>query len=121
MGTYDPMCPETDARVTFKQERVQHWIGVGAQPSEKVAVLIKKYGVGGTHLAQQEAALARLALRKDYKPAEAPSPKKKTKAEKPAAEAKADDATKDDAKKDDAKPEDAASTDGAANAEAAKE
>ncbi len=42
LGTYDPMCPETDARVTLKSERIDYWIGVGAQPSEKVAVLIQK-------------------------------------------------------------------------------
>jgi small subunit ribosomal protein S16 len=34
---------------------------VGAQPSEKVKVLIKKYGVEGTHLEKQRAALDRLA------------------------------------------------------------
>ena len=31
------------------------------QPSDKVQVLIKKYGAGGTHLAAQQTALARLA------------------------------------------------------------
>ncbi len=44
LGTYDPMCPETDARVTLKTDRVDYWLSVGAQPSEKVATLIKKYG-----------------------------------------------------------------------------
>ena len=68
LGTYDPMCPETDARVTLKLPRVTYWLGVGAQPSDKVAVMIKKYGVSGTHLAAQEAAIARLAKRKDYTP-----------------------------------------------------
>ena len=69
LGTYDPSVPETDARVTLKSERVDYWIGVGAQPTEKVAVLIKKYGTDGTHLDAREAALERLGKRKEYTPA----------------------------------------------------
>lgn len=61
LGTYDPMVPETDARVQLNGERVDYWIGVGAQPSEKVAVLIKKYGTGGTHLDANKAAIEKLA------------------------------------------------------------
>ena len=38
LGYYDPMCPETDARVQLKSDRVDHWLSVGAQPSEKVGV-----------------------------------------------------------------------------------
>ena len=60
LGTYDPMCSETDARAVLKSERVDYWLSVGAQPSEKVATLIKKYGTGGTHLDAQKAALERL-------------------------------------------------------------
>ncbi len=63
LGHYDPMVKETDARVTLKAERIDYWLGVGAQPSEKVKVLIKKYGTGGTHLQQQQAALERLSIR----------------------------------------------------------
>ena len=61
LGTYDPMVPETDARAVLNGERINYWLGVGAQPSDKVGVLIKKYGAEGTHLEQQQAALARLA------------------------------------------------------------
>jgi small subunit ribosomal protein S16 len=43
LGTYDPMVPDTDRRVTLNNERIQYWLSVGAQPSDKVAVLIKKY------------------------------------------------------------------------------
>lgn len=62
LGTYDPSVPETDARALLNGERVAYWLGVGAQPSEKVAVLIKKYGPQGTHLEQQRAARERLAM-----------------------------------------------------------
>jgi small subunit ribosomal protein S16 len=61
LGTYDPLVKETDARALLKTERVDYWLGVGAQPSEKVAVLIKKYGSSGTHADAQKAALERLA------------------------------------------------------------
>ena len=61
LGTYDPRVPETDARALLKAERVDYWLSVGAQPSENVAVLIKKYGTNGTHAAAQKAALEKLA------------------------------------------------------------
>ncbi|MGI9471743.1 MAG: 30S ribosomal protein S16 [Rubripirellula sp.] len=88
LGTYDPMCPETDARVTLKGERIDYWIGVGAQPSSKVATLIKKYGTEGTHLDAQRDAMERLSKRKDYTPAPEPAkPAKKKEEAKAEAEA----------------------------------
>ncbi|MBL6724397.1 MAG: 30S ribosomal protein S16 [Rubripirellula sp.] len=88
LGTYDPMCPETDARVSLKGDRVDYWLSVGAQPSDKVGVLIKKYGTNGSHLEARDAALDRLGKRKDYTPAPPEPAKKKEepKAEEPAAE-----------------------------------
>jgi small subunit ribosomal protein S16 len=64
LGTYDPMVPETDARAVLNGERIKYWLSVGAQPSDKVKVLIKKYGAEGTHLEQHKAALDRLAQRR---------------------------------------------------------
>ena len=84
LGFYDPMCPETDARAQLKSDRIDHWLSVGAQPSEKVAVLIKKYGTDGTHLEAQKEALERLGKRKEYTPAP-PAPPKPA-AQEPAAE-----------------------------------
>ena len=46
----------------LKVDRVQYWLGVGALPSERVKVLIKKYGPSGTHLDHQAAARERLAM-----------------------------------------------------------
>lgn len=68
LGTYDPMVKDTDARVTLKGERVEYWLSVGAQPTEKVAVLIKKYGPNGTHAEAQKAALERMAQPKQVPP-----------------------------------------------------
>ena len=42
IGHYDPMVADKAARVKIDLERVDYWVGVGAQPSDKVAVLIKK-------------------------------------------------------------------------------
>jgi len=64
IGSYDPHVPETDARCTLDTARVAYWLGVGAQPSPTVRVLIKKYGAGGTHVRQMEEARARLKLPK---------------------------------------------------------
>jgi small subunit ribosomal protein S16 len=60
LGHYDPMCKEVDARAVLNGPRIEYWISVGAQPSENVEVLIKKYGSNGTHLQQQQDALGRL-------------------------------------------------------------
>ena len=62
LGTYDPMVHETDARALLKAERIKYWLGVGAQPSDKVKVLIKKYGPTGRTSAQQATARERLSL-----------------------------------------------------------
>jgi len=64
VGYYDPMVPETDARAVLQGERIDYWLGVGALPSDKVAVLIKKYGSNGTHLEEQKAAVDRLGAKR---------------------------------------------------------
>jgi small subunit ribosomal protein S16 len=43
LGSYDPMVRNTDDRVRLKLDRVDYWRGVGALPSENVAILIEKY------------------------------------------------------------------------------
>lgn len=85
VGTYDPLVPDTDARVTLNGERVNYWLGVGAQPTEKVSTFIKKYGASGTHVAQQQAAREKLAL-----PKVVPPPGEPTYVPKPASEATAE-------------------------------
>ncbi|TVS14641.1 MAG: 30S ribosomal protein S16 [Planctomycetaceae bacterium] len=68
LGHYDPMVRETDARAVLNAERIDYWLGVGALPTEKVAVLIKKYGTNGTHLEKQREAQERLAATKPMAP-----------------------------------------------------
>jgi len=64
LGTYDPMVPETDARAILKGERIDYWLSVGAKPTPKVGVLIRKYGTDGSHLPQQTEAIERLGGRR---------------------------------------------------------
>ncbi len=94
IGTYDPHVSETDARCTLNLPRLEHWLSVGAQPSDAVRVLIKKYGPQGTRLKEMEAARARLALPKIVpdpgEPAFVPTPKAEPSAEAPAAEVPGD-------------------------------
>src|SRR5262245_19212937 len=80
LGTYDPRVHETDARALLKVDRIDYWLGVGAQPSDKVKVLIKKYGSRGTHVDAQKAALEKIAAPKVVPdpgaPASLPKPKR---------------------------------------------
>lgn len=93
LGTYDPMVPETDARAILKGERIDYWLGVGARPTPKVAVLIKKYGTEGSHLEAQTTAIEKLGGRRakaieEARSAAAAIPKPKVEEPKPAEEAK---------------------------------
>ena len=46
IGTYNPMLDHGHAdRVTLKTERVQHWLGVGALPTERVARFLGEAGL----------------------------------------------------------------------------
>ena len=89
LGHYDPMVKETDARAILNGERIDYWLGVGAQPTEKAKVLIKKYGSQGTHREQQKAALERVKASKPVAPPPPPPKPAKGKREQ-AVEAGAD-------------------------------
>ncbi len=43
LGSYDPMVKNTEERVKLRPDRVKYWLSVGALPSEKTAVLLRKY------------------------------------------------------------------------------
>jgi small subunit ribosomal protein S16 len=88
LGIYDPLVKDTDARAILKGERIAYWLSVGALPSDKVAVLIKKYGQNGTHVAAQQVALERLKTTRPQAPAPYIPPPKPPEPE-PAAEAPA--------------------------------
>ena len=41
VGTYDPM--QSPHKITFKQERYDYWVSVGAQPSDTVRSLFRRF------------------------------------------------------------------------------
>jgi small subunit ribosomal protein S16 len=46
LGTYNPMLERSHAdRVTLKDERIKHWLGVGAQPTDRVARFLGDAGI----------------------------------------------------------------------------
>ena len=45
LGHYDPMVRNTDARTVLNVSRIRYWLSVGAQPSEKVAALLRRHKV----------------------------------------------------------------------------
>lgn len=45
LGHYDPCNKDESKQVVLKPERIQYWLGVGAQPSETVAGILRKHGV----------------------------------------------------------------------------
>ena len=46
LGTYNPMLDRSHAdRVTLKAERIQHWLGVGALPTDRVARFLGEAGL----------------------------------------------------------------------------
>jgi small subunit ribosomal protein S16 len=133
IGTYDPKTePST---IKLQSERAQYWLGVGAQPTEAVAAILKLTGDIGEQasLKQPEAKADKAALfdaalkelhsappkpakkaaKKAEKKAEAdaePKPVKKAKAKKadaPAEEAPAEEAKAEEASAEEAKPDEA--------------
>ena len=45
IGTYDPLKSDNKKKVALKAERAQYWLGVGAQPTEKAAALLRQVGL----------------------------------------------------------------------------
>lgn len=46
LGTYNPLLNDNDAnRVTLVKERIEYWLGQGAQPSERVALFLGRAGI----------------------------------------------------------------------------
>ena len=44
LGYYDPFAKETATGFKIKVERLQHWLSVGAQPTEKMVAMLKRAG-----------------------------------------------------------------------------
>ncbi len=93
VGTYNPLLPKDhEERVVLKEERIRHWLSVGAKPTDRVlrfldaAGLVKRPPRNNPQKAQPgEKALARKA-EKEAKAAEAEAAEAEGEAEAPAEE-----------------------------------
>jgi small subunit ribosomal protein S16 len=46
LGTYAPLLPkDSEDRVKMNAERIQHWLGQGAQPTDRVARMLEAAGL----------------------------------------------------------------------------
>ena len=45
VGSYDPMLADDSKRVTLVTERIQHWVGVGATPTDRVLRFLDAAGI----------------------------------------------------------------------------
>ena len=89
IGSYNPMLPKDHAeRVVILEERVKHWLGVGAKPSERVARFLyeRKLGPKPEVPKQTKQHLPKAERRKEEKPGDgAAAAKPAAAAAKPAA------------------------------------
>lgn len=46
LGWFDPIAKDPDKQVSLKRDRIEYWLGQGAQPSDTVAELLKHNGIG---------------------------------------------------------------------------
>ena len=45
LGWYDPCVKEADKQLSLNRDRIEYWLGVGAQPSETVRDILKRNGI----------------------------------------------------------------------------
>ena len=96
LGTYNPMLPvEHEQRLILKEERIKHWLSVGAQPTDRVAKFFANAGYIAARAQavqtkkQQPKAKAQERLKEQQKAAEVAAEAVAVAAEAPAAEAPA--------------------------------
>ena len=46
VGSYNPLLPkESDERITLKEDRIKHWLSVGARPTDRVNRFLDEAGI----------------------------------------------------------------------------
>lgn len=45
LGHYDPFVKDSTEQVTLDADRVKHWLSMGAKPTDKVSVLLKRLNI----------------------------------------------------------------------------
>lgn len=90
LGYFNPMARGQETRLELQQERVDHWIKQGAQPSERVAHLVKLMKSGKLESAEPVAGRGEQRRQQGLETAKAAAAKAKADAEAKAAEEKAE-------------------------------
>jgi small subunit ribosomal protein S16 len=48
VGTYNPLLnADSEQRITIKKDRIEYWLGTGAQPTKRVSLFLNQLGVKG--------------------------------------------------------------------------
>jgi small subunit ribosomal protein S16 len=45
LGSFDPLFPKEEEQLQLKRERIEYWLGVGAQPTDTVRRILEKQGI----------------------------------------------------------------------------
>ncbi len=45
LGHYDPMSRNAETQTVLNVDRIRYWLSVGAQPSQKVGAILRRFGV----------------------------------------------------------------------------
>ncbi|APW63101.1 30S ribosomal protein S16 [Paludisphaera borealis] len=45
LGHYDPMSRNNETQTVLNADRIRYWLSVGAQPSDKVAALLRRFKI----------------------------------------------------------------------------
>ena len=97
LGTYNPMVPHDHAeRLVMKEERIKHWLSMGAQPTDRVARFLAQAGYIAAKVRPEQTkqgapkAKAQERLKEQEKAREAAAAAAAAAAEAPAAEASAE-------------------------------
>jgi len=136
VGTYNPMVPKDhEQRVTLNAERIAHWLGQGAQPTERVHKMLAAAGLAaapvireqpkksapGKKRAEREAEAAEAAAAAAEAPAEEAAVEEAPAEEAPAEEAPAEEAAAEEAPAEEAAAEEAPAEEAAAEEAPAEE
>lgn len=71
VGYFSPLAKGKTTRLELMQNRIEHWIGKGAKPSDRVSKLMKKYAdIANAQLAESLKTEAKAAEKSDDKKGE---------------------------------------------------
>ena len=55
LGHYDPLEKDVEKQIVLKKDRIEHWLGLGATPSDTVAQILAQNGIETKYLEEKKA------------------------------------------------------------------